>query len=292
MFEGFTNQRVQANGVEINLVTAGNGPPLLLLHGYPQTHAIWRKVAPRLAEHFTVVATDLRGYGDSSKPAGLPDHSNYAKREMARDQVDAMRALGHESFYLVGHDRGARVSHRLTLDHPAAVRRLVTLDIVPTKTVFDAMDQALATAYYHWFFMLRPSPFPEEMIGANPMSWLRNHMGGRYAAGLAPFQPDAWDEYVRCFDAASIHGSCEDYRAAASIDLEHDAAGIEAGDKVTCPMLALWGAQGTVARAFNAVEDWQKVATDVRGHALPCGHYIPEEAPDELYADLIAFLKD
>ena len=292
MFEGFTQQRVQANGVEINLVTAGSGPPLLLLHGYPQTHAIWRKVAPRLAERFTVVATDLRGYGDSSKPAGLPDHSNYAKREMARDQVEAMRALGHESFYLVGHDRGARVSHRLTLDHPQAVRRLVTLDIVPTKTVFDSTNQALATAYYHWFFMLRPTPFPEEMIGANPMSWLRNHMGGRYPAGLAPFQPDAWDEYVRCFDATTIHGSCEDYRAAASIDLEHDAASIAAGDKVTCPMLALWGKQGTVERAFHAVEDWQKVATDVRGHALPCGHYIPEEAPDELYDDLVAFLKD
>jgi haloacetate dehalogenase len=292
MFEGFERRRVQANGIEINLVTGGNGPPLLLLHGYPQTHAIWRKLAPRLAESFTVVASDLRGYGNSSKPAGLPDHANYAKREMARDQVEVMRALGHESFYLVGHDRGARVSHRLTLDHPEAVRRLVTLDIVPTKTVFDSTNMALASAYYHWYFMLRPTPFPEEMIGSNPEAWLRNHMGGRFA-GLAPFQPDAWSEYLRCFsDPAAIHGSCEDYRAAGTIDLEHDATSIAAGQKVTCPMLALWGAEGTVQRLFKAVEEWQKVATDVRGHALPCGHYIPEEVPDLLYDELVAFLKD
>ena len=291
MFEGFTQQCITANGVEINAVSGGNGPPLLLLHGYPQTHAIWRKVAPRLAERFTVVAADLRGYGDSSKPTGLPDHANYSKREMARDQVEIMRSLGHDSFYLVGHDRGARVSHRLALDHPTAVRRLVTLDIVPTKVVFDATNQEVATTFYHWFFMLRPSPFPETMIGSNPEAWLGFHMGGRFA-GLSPFEPDAWPEYVRCFDQASIHASCEDYRAAASIDLEHDVASLAEGRKVTCPMLALWGAHGSVERLFSAVQEWQRYATDVRGHALPSGHYIPEEIPDLLHDELVAFLRD
>jgi haloacetate dehalogenase len=291
MFEGFETKRVAANGVEINLVTGGSGPPLLLLHGYPQTHAIWRKVAPRLAEHYAVVASDLRGYGDSSKPVGLADHSNYSKRDMARDQVDAMRALGHESFYLVGHDRGARVSHRLTLDHPQAVKRLVTLDIVPTKVVFDSTNMAIASAYHHWFFMLRPAPFPETMIGSNPEAWLRGHMGGRFA-GLSPFEPDGWPEYLRCFDAASIHGSCEDYRAAGTIDLQHDTASLAEGLRVGCPLLALWGAEGTVERSFNAVEEWQKYATDVRGHSVPSGHYIPEEIPDVLYDELVGFLKD
>jgi haloacetate dehalogenase len=291
MFEGFETRRVAANGVEINLVTGGSGPPVLLLHGYPQTHAIWRKVAPRLAERYTVVAADLRGYGDSSKPQGLAGHANYAKREMARDQLEAMRALGHQSFYLVGHDRGARVSHRLALDHAEAVRRLVTLDIVPTKVVFDSANMAVASAYYHWFFMLRPSPFPETMIGANPEAWLRFHMGGRFA-GLAPFEPDAWPEYLRCFDAASIHGSCEDYRAAGTIDLEHDAASLSEGRKVTCPMLALWGAEGTVERLFKPIAEWQRYATDVRGHAVPSGHYIPEEIPDLLGDELLAFLQD
>jgi haloacetate dehalogenase len=291
MFEGFETRRVAANGVEINLVTGGSGPPLLLLHGYPQTHAIWRNVAPRLAERYTVVAADLRGYGDSSKPQGLADHANYSKREMARDQREAMRALGHESFYLVGHDRGARVSHRLTLDHPDAVRRLVTLDIVPTKVVFDSTNMAVASAYYHWFFMLRPSPFPETMIGANPEAWLRFHMGGRFA-GLTPFEQEAWADYLRCFDAASIHGSCEDYRAAGTIDLEHDAASLAEGKRVTCPMLALWGAEGTVQRLFKPIEEWQRYAADVRGHSVPSGHYIPEEIPDVLYEELVGFLQD
>jgi haloacetate dehalogenase len=291
MFEGFEGKLVDVNGVRINAVTGGSGPPLLLLHGYPQTHVIWRKLAPRLADRFTVVASDLRGYGDSSKPQGLPDHANYAKREMALDQVELMRVLGHESFYLVGHDRGARVSHRLALDHPRAVRRLVTLDIVPTKAMFEATNQALATAIYHWFFMLRSSPFPETMIGANPEAWLRGHMGGRFA-GVEPFLPDGWPEYLRCFTPESIHGSCEDYRAAASIDLVHDAASLDQGLRVSCPMLALWAREGTVERFFKPLEVWQGFATDVRGHSLPCGHYIPEEAPDLLHDELVAFLRD
>lgn len=292
MYEDFSRQRIAVNGVEINTVMGGSGPPLLLLHGYPQTHVIWRKIAPRLAERYTVVVTDLRGYGDSSKPEGLPNHSNYAKRVMASDQIEVMRALGHDAFYLVGHDRGARVSHRLALDHPEAVRRLVTLDIVPTKTVFDATNLEIASSYYHWFFMLRASPFPETMIGSNPEAWLRFHMGGRFA-GLQPFEPDGWPEYLRCFsDPGAIHGSCEDYRAAGTIDLEHDTADMDAGRKVTCPMLVLWGEQGTVGRLFKPVEEWQKYATDVRGRALPSGHYIPEEIPEILFEELIGFLKD
>jgi haloacetate dehalogenase len=275
----------------VNAVVGGHGPPLLLLHGYPQTHAIWRKVAPLLAEEYTVVASDLRGYGDTDKPPGTNDHANYAKRQMALDQVELMRALGHDSFYLVGHDRGARVSHRLSLDHPGAVRRLVTLDIVPTKVMFESTNQDLATAIYHWFFMLRPAPFPETMIGSNPEAWLRFHMGGRYA-GLQPFEPDGWPEYLRCFTPESIHGSCEDYRAAASIDLVHDAESLADGRKVACPMLALWAQQGTVERFFKPIEVWQRFAADVRGHSLPCGHYIPEELPDLLCEELRAFLKD
>jgi len=291
MYDGFSQHRVAVNGVEINAVTAGNGPPLLLLHGYPQTHAIWRRLAPRLAERYTVVVSDLRGYGDSSKPEGLPDHSTYAKREMALDQLELMQALGHDTFYLAGHDRGARVSHRLALDHPRAVRRLVTLDIVPTKTVFDSTNMQIASAYYHWFFMLRPSPFPETMIGANPEAWLRFHMGGRLA-GLGPFEPDGWPEYLRCFDAAAIHGSCEDYRAAGTVDLAHDAADLANGHRVTCPLLALWGEQGNVGRLFSPLAERQKYATDVRGQALPSGHYIPEEIPDILHDELVAFLRD
>ena len=290
MFETFTRKRIRVSGdIDINLVAGGKGPALLLLHGYPQTLAIWRKVAPRLAEHFSVVVTDLRGYGDSSKPAGLPDHSNYSKREMARDQVEVMRALGHERFYLVGHDRGGRVAHRLAADHPDSVIKLVTLDIAPTKAMYEQTSMAFARAYYHWFFLIQPAPFPETLIGANVAAYLHHHMG-RFA-GLAPFMPEGWPEYLRCnSDPATIHANCEDYRAAASIDLEHDAADIAAGRKVQCPLLALWGKQGVIEKQFHALDDWRKVASDVRGGSIDCGHYIPEEAPDALYDELIAFL--
>lgn len=292
MFETFTRKHIRVSAdIDINLVSGGKGPALLLLHGYPQTHAIWRKIAPRLAEHFTVVSTDLRGYGDSSKPAGLPDHSNYSKREMARDQIEVMRALGHERFYLVGHDRGGRVAHRLAADRPDSVIKLVTLDIAPTKAMYEQTTMAFARAYYHWFFLIQPAPYPETLIGGNIEAYLHHHMS-RFA-GLAPFMPDGWSEYLRCnADPATIHANCEDYRAAASIDLEHDAADIAAGRKVQCPLLALWGAQGVIQKQFKPLDDWRKVAVDVRGHALACGHYIPEEAPDALYHELIQFLKD
>ncbi len=284
-------QRVRVGDVEINAVVTGNGPPLLLLHGFPQTHLIWRKVLPQLSRSFTVVATDLRGYGDSSKPAGLPDHANYAKRAMALDQAEVMRTLGFDRFLLCGHDRGARVAHRLAVDHPARVSRLAVLDVAPTKAMYEGTTMAFARAYYHWFFLIQPAPFPETLIGADPEAFLRHHMGGRHA-GLAPFLPDAWPEYLRCFSGpAAIHASCEDYRASATIDLVHDAADLAAGREVTCPLLVLWGEHGVIEREFRPLDDWRKVAIDVRGRSLPCGHYIPEEAPEALLAELVPFLE-
>jgi haloacetate dehalogenase len=282
---GFTRQRVACGDIEINTVVGGSGPPLLLLHGYPQTHVIWHKVAPRLAERFTIVATDLRGYGDSSKPAGLPDHSNYSKRAMANDQLDVMRALGFERFFLAGHDRGGRVSHRLALDHPDAVRKLAVLDIAPTKAMYEQTDMGFARAYYHWFFLIQPAPFPETLISASREFYLRNGL----RAGPDTFEPHAWAEYLRCFDSATVHATCEDYRAAASIDLEHDRTDEAEGNKIQCPLLVLWGKNGVIEKHFRPIDNWKKVAIDVRGHALPAGHYLAEEVPELIHTELIDF---
>jgi haloacetate dehalogenase len=288
LFPGFKRKRVRTSGAAINLVQGGVGPPLLLLHGYPQTHAIWHKTAPELARRFTVIASDLRGYGDSEKPHGLGDHGNYSKRAMAQDQVEVMRSLGFDEFSVVGHDRGGRVAHRMALDHPAAVAKLAVLDIVPTRTMYTKVTREFAKAYYHWFFLLRPEPIPETLIGANPDFYLESHMGSRYA-GLTPFAPAALAEYRRCFrDPAAIHASCEDYRAAESIDLEHDEADIDR--KVSAPLLVLWGKHGTIARCFQPLADWAERAESVRGRPLDCGHYIPEEAPAELLGELMEFL--
>ncbi|OGI66809.1 MAG: alpha/beta hydrolase [Candidatus Muproteobacteria bacterium RBG_16_60_9] len=284
-FPGFTRQRIACADIEINAVIGGNGPPLLLLHGYPQTHVMWHRVAPQLAAHFTVVATDLRGYGDSSKPAGLSDHANYSKRAVARDQVEVMHQLGFERFFLAGHDRGGRVAHRLALDHPDCVRRLAVLDISPTKIMFEQTDMAFASAYYHWFFLIQPAPFPETVIAASREFYMRNGL----RAGPETFAPQAWQEYLRCFDSATIHASCEDYRAAATIDLEHDRADETAGRKIESPLLVLWGENGIIEKLFDPIDDWKKVATDVRGRALPAGHYLPEEVPDLVSAALLRF---
>jgi haloacetate dehalogenase len=287
-FPGFEREQIEVSGASINLVRGGEGPALLLLHGYPQTHCIWHKLAPRLAEKYTVVATDLRGYGDSSKPAGLPDHSNYSKRAMALDQVEVMQALGYEEFHLVGHDRGGRVAHRLALDHPQRVKKLAVLDICPTKTMYEHTDRALAKAYFHWFFLIQPAPFPEKLIGADPEFFIKFQMGRRHG-GLQVFAPDAMAEYVRCFsDPATIHASCEDYRAAESIDLEHDAADL--AQKIACPVLALWGKCGVIEQQFDCLADWRAVAREVRGEALNCGHYLPEEQPQEVARQLESFL--
>jgi len=287
LFPGFEQKQIEVSGARINLVHGGSGPALLLLHGYPQTHCIWHRVAPRLAAHFTVVAADLRGYGDSSKPAGLPDHCNYSKRAMALDQVEAMQALGCNEFYLAGHDRGGRVAHRLALDHPQRVRKLAVLDISPTRTMLEQTDRALAKAYFHWFFLIQPTPFPETLIGADPEFFLKYQMGRRYG-GLKVFDPAAMAEYLRCFsDPATIHASCEDYRAAETIDLEHDAA--DEAAKVECPMLALWGKHGVINEQFDCLADWRAKAREVQGCALDCGHYLPEEQPLEVARQLESF---
>lgn len=290
MFEGFTERRFDCGDVKIHAVIGGQGPALLLLHGHPQTHVIWHKVAGALARHFTVVATDLRGYGDSDKPAGLPDHSNYSKRTMAADQMAVMRALGFERFRVLAHDRGGRVAHRLALDHPQAVEKLVTLDIAPTLAMYAQTNEAFARAYYHWFFLIRPAPFPETLIEADPALYLRQTMGTR-SAGLAPFTDEALAEYLRCLRLpGAAHGLCEDYRASAGIDLEHDSADLAAGRMVECEMLALWGAEGAVGKCFQPLEEWRKVARRVRGHALPSGHYIAEEIPERLLEEVLPFL--
>jgi haloacetate dehalogenase len=292
LFPGFRTVDVDAGGTRIHAAVGPRveGPALLLLHGYPQTHAIWHKVAARLARRFNVVAADLRGYGDSAKPATTPDHAPYAKRAMAADQVALMRSLGHEAFFLAGHDRGGRVAHRLAIDHPDVVRRIAVLDIAPTLAMYEQTTDAFARAYWHWFFLILPAPVPEKMIGADPLFLLRAKMASG-SAGLNPFAPDAWAEYERCFTPEMIHASCEDYRAAASIDLEHDRADRAAGRRVRAPLLALWGAHGVVEKCFNPMDEWRRVADDVRGHALPAGHYLPEEVPDLVADELEAFFR-
>jgi len=261
----------------------------LLLHGYPQTLAMWHQVASWLAEHFTVVAADLRGYGASSKPESGADHAGYSKRAMAQDQVEMMQRLGFEQFFLAGHDRGGRVGHRMALDHPKRVKKLAVLDIAPTRTMFAEVNQYLATVYYHWFFLIQPHDLPERMIGADPEFFLLNFFS-RLRAGALALAPEALAEYVKAFrDPAVIHASCEDYRAAASIDLQHDQADI--ASKVQCPLLVLWGAKGRIAQMFDVLESWRERASDVRGRGLPCGHYLPEEAPDDTLDELIAFFR-
>jgi haloacetate dehalogenase len=292
MFPHFERHTVDVGGIHINCVKGGRGPALLLLHGHPQTHAIWHKVAPQLAERYTVIAADLRGYGDSGKPAGLPDHSNYAKRTMAVDQLRLMAHFGFQRFLVLAHDRGARVAYRLALDHPQAVSRLVTLDIAPTLAMYEKTSMAFATAYYHWFFLIRPAPFPETLINSHPGEYLKHTIGGR-SAGLAPFTDEAYAEYLRCLqDPATVHGICEDYRASAGIDLEHERADLAAGRKIACPMLALWGAHGAVGQCFDPLAEWRALAADVRGHALDCGHYIPEEAPQALLDQVLPFFSN
>jgi haloacetate dehalogenase len=290
MFEGFERVRIETEGASINAVCGGKGPPVLLLHGYPQTLVMWHLAAPRLAESFTVVATDLRGYGDSSKPEGGANHAAYSKRSMAADQVEVMEALGFGSFAAVGHDRGGRVAHRMALDYPERVTKLAVLDIVPTHYVFATADKELATAYYHWFFLIQPYDLPERLIGADPDYFLGKKLGG-WGTGIEMFVPEAYAEYERCFsDPKTIHASCEDYRAAATIDLEHDEA--DRDQRVECPLLALWGEKGVVEKLYEVLEVWSEYARNVRGRTLPCGHYLPEERPGETVGELVSFLED
>ena len=288
LFPGFKRKRVRTSGATINLVTKGDGPPLLLLHGYPETHAMWHKIAPPLAQDYTVVCADLRGYGDSSKPKGLPDHSNYSKRALARDMAEVMAALGHKSFHLVGHDRGARVAHRLARDHGRRVRTLTVLDISPTLKMYDSTDKAFATAYYHWFFLIQKPPLPEMLLAGHAPGYILGRIG-RGQGGLKHFSKQAQREYIRCFrDPRTIHATCEDYRAAASIDLEHDRKDLR--PKLRMPVMVLWGKQGVIERMFKPLRDWREVAADVQGRALDCGHFLPEEKPAAVLAELRRFL--
>ena len=285
---GFSTERIAANGVAINVCRGGEGPPVLLLHGYPQTHAMWHRVAPVLAERFTVVCPDLRGYGDSDKPPGSDDHAAYSKREMARDQVAVMRALGFERFAVAAHDRGARAALRMALDHPEAVGRLAVLDIVPTSTIYATIDKPHATTVWRYFFLIQPHDLPERLIGGDSrgyLDWTLEEWCGT-AGALAD---EAVAEYHRCFDRATIHATCEDYRAGATIDLVHDAA--DADRDIACPTLVLWSATG-IGSAYDVPAIWGERAPDLRGRALDCGHFVAEERPEEVAAELLAFLSE
>ncbi len=290
-FSGFTLERARVRDGELRLRRGGDGPPLLLLHGNPQTHAMWHLVAPALAQRYSVVCPDLRGYGGSLKPPATADHAPYAKREMARDLVELMAGLGHRRFRVVAHDRGARVAHRLALDHPDCVEKLAVLDIVPTLEHFERADMAFAMGYYHWFWFAQPHPFPENVISAAPDEWFRAH-SSREPKPPGFFAPDALADYLAAVrDPAMIRGMCEDYRAAATIDLVHDRESRAAGVKVKCPLLVLWGAKGKIGGWYDALAVWREYASGgVTGGGIPSGHYLAEEAPREVLAALEPFL--
>jgi haloacetate dehalogenase len=289
LFPTFRNKRVRTSGAVINMMIGGDGPPVLLLHGYPQTHVMWHKVAPELARDYTVVCADLRGYGDSSKPKGVPGHANYSKRAMACDMAELMAELGYLGFHVVGHDRGGRVGHRLARDYAKRVRTLTVLDISPTLKMYQSTNMQFAKAYYHWFFLIQKAPLPEQMLEGQ-VPWYILRRLGRGPSGVKHFDKRAIAEYVRAFrDPRTIHATCEDYRAAATIDLVHDRNDLR--KKLKMPLLALWGKHGVVAALFNCLADWREVASDVRGRALACGHFIPEEKPRELLGELRRFLK-
>jgi haloacetate dehalogenase len=288
-FESLTAARA---GVRLHTRVGGEGPPLLLLHGHPQSMAMWHRVAPTLAQSHRVVLMDLRGYGDSARPAADPAHANHSKREMALDALAVMAAHGFDRFDVLAHDRGARVAHRLAADAPEAVGRLLLLDIAPTLAMYTHTSEAFARAYWHWFFMIQPGPLPEALIASDPALYVRSVMGGRHA-GLAPFAPEVLAEYERC---AAVPGTAasiaEDYRASASIDLEHDRADVAAGRRLTQPLRVLWGEHGAVGRCFDVLGLWRERAAQVTGRALPCGHYLAEEAPQQVLAEAQAFFRD
>jgi haloacetate dehalogenase len=285
-FPGFRRFRLQCSGASINGLTGGSGPPVLLLHGWPQTHLEWRSVALQLARDYTVVATDLRGYGDSSKPPDGERHTGYAKRAMAQDQIEVMRQLGCERFAVVGHDRGGRVAHRMALDHAHAVAKIAVLDIVPTHTLYTRVSKAFATAYFHWFFLIQPAPLPETLLRPQAAFFLRTVFGRVIPDAISE---EVFAEYLRCFcDPATLHAMCEDYRAAAGIDLEHDAADLDR--RVEQPLLALWGERGAMHQLYDVSATWRERANDVTARSLPTGHWLPEESPDAVYATLRDFL--
>ncbi|AEC20855.1 zinc-containing alcohol dehydrogenase superfamily protein [Pusillimonas sp. T7-7] len=291
MFEGFEVKRFQVSQeVTINYRVAGSGPALLLLHGHPQTHVMWHRVAPRLAEKYTVVVPDLRGYGDSSRPEPGEDCAAYSKRVMAQDMAALMQSLGHHQFFVGAHDRGARVAHRLALDHPQHVKRLLLLDIAPTLDMYEGTNQEFATAYWHWFLFIQPAPLPEMLLEVDPVTFIRRYMGRRHA-GLSVFSPEAMSEYERCYalpgNAAAV---CNDYRASAGIDLDHDRADRASNNHLSMPLKVLWGRHGAVGRCFDVLALWRRISvSDVSGHDVDCGHYIAEEEPDLVVKEMLEF---
>jgi haloacetate dehalogenase len=287
MLSNFKQQIITTTQVQINTFVGGKGFPLLLLHGYPQNYYMWHQICDRFSEDFTVIMTDLRGYGDSSKPPVNPDSRNYSKRVMAQDQVEVMSSLGYEQFYLVGHDRGARVAHRLTLDYPQKVEKLALLDIIPTYELYKATDREFATAYYHWFFLIQPHPFPETLINSNSEYYLR-HCLENWSKVKGAFSDNAISEYLRCFsNPETVNSTCEDYRASAGIDLIHDRADLK--QKITCPLLVLWGNKGIIGQKYDVIASWQDRATNLTGKGINCGHFLAEEASDETYQALHEF---
>ncbi|MEM9944460.1 MAG: alpha/beta hydrolase [Cyanobacteria bacterium P01_D01_bin.36] len=287
MFPNFTTHKITTNGITLHTCIGGSGQPLLLLHGYPQTHVMWHKIAPTLAQHFTLICPDLRGYGDSDCPPSDSRHTTYSKRTTAQDLIGLMDHLGFDTFMAAGHDRGGRVLHRLLLDHPTRVTRAAVIDIVPTRHIFRTINQQMATVYEHWFFLIQPDKFPERLIGQDPDYYLTTKLH-RWSANPAAFTSEAMAEYRRCFRRPEvIHGTCEDYRAAASIDLEHDEADIER--KIECPLLVLWGSKGAMEKNYDVLAVWRDCAKDVQGHALDCGHFVPEEVSEECVRSLLAF---
>lgn len=291
MFEGFASHDIEGPAGRLRTLCGGRGAPLLLLHGHPQTHAMWHRVAPGLARHFTVVMMDLRGYGDSARPTSDAEHTMYSKRSMAMDAVAVMRHYGFHEFQVLAHDRGARVAHRLAADHPAMVQRMLLLDIAPTLAMYANTTDAFARAYWHWFFLIQPPPLPEALIESDPVRYARSVMGRRHA-GLAAFAPAALAEYERCVQIpGSATSICEDYRSSATIDLDHDRADVAAGWRLAQPLRVLWGEHGAVGQCFDVLGLWRERAKDVSGQSLPCGHYIAEEAPELLLAQALDFLK-
>jgi haloacetate dehalogenase len=290
LFESFERRRLVVDGTEIACVVGGSGPPLLMLHGYPQNLNLWARVAPKLATRFNVVCADLRGYGESDKPKDAADHSNYSFRAMANDQLGLMRQLGFERFHVVGHDRGGRTGHRMALDHPAAVASLVVMDIAPTYTMFMETNRKIAGAYWHWYFLQQPEPFPERLIGADPDFFYETCLFGWGAASAGDFDQDMLAAYRKSWrDPEMIHGSCADYRAAATIDVEHDEADLDR--KVECPTLVFYGAKGVMARLFDLPAQWRQRCRDVRVATLPGGHFFVDQFPDEVFRELLGFLE-
>ena len=292
MLQNFSSFDIERSGVRLHGRVGGQGVPLLLLHGHPQSHVMWHLVAPKLAERFTVVMMDLRGYGDSGRPQSDVSHAVYSKREMAQDALAVMKHHGFERFQVLAHDRGARVAHRLAVDHPEAVQRLMLLDIAPTLAMYENTSQAFATAYWHWFFLIQPPPLPEALIASDPVQYVRSMLGKRHA-GLAAFAPAALADYERCAQiAGTAHSVCEDYRASNTIDLDHDRADIAANKMLQRPLRVLWGERGTLGKCFDVMAQWRARAEHVTGRGLACGHYIAEEAPAGLLDEAFQFFQE